>query len=320
MISNSFQILVLDGGGLKGIFSAAILAYLEDDFGTRIVDHFDLIAGTSTGGIIALGLGMGMSPRDIIKFYIDYGAKIFPNKGLLAVRQLIRSKYESAELKQALQECFNDKILADSVKRLVIPSYNIGENDVYLFKTPHHPRLRRDYKVPVWKVAMATSAAPTFLPVFTDIDNVRLVDGGVWANNPIMIALAEAVSMLNVSLNTIKILSLGTTSEVSARKGSLNHGGLWTWKKDAVDLFLQAQSIGACNQAQHLLGTGKVFRVNPKVPSKLFALDKLSAEELLAKAAHESRHFGPIFQQHFKDHQAEEYIPLYTKKGEPQHE
>ena len=76
-MSERFQILALDGGGIKGLFSAAVLAHIEEDLQTRIVDHFDLITGTSTGGIIALALGAGMRPRDVVSFYADEGAAIF---------------------------------------------------------------------------------------------------------------------------------------------------------------------------------------------------------------------------------------------------
>lgn len=319
-MSDNFQILALDGGGLKGIFSAAILAHLENDCGIRIVDHFDLIAGTSTGGIIALGLGIGMSPLEIVNFYIENGVKIFPDNRLLGIKHYFRHKYHPKELEHVLRDCFKEKALADSSKRLVIPSYNMGEDDVYLFKTPHHKRLRRDFKVPIWKVAMATSAAPTYLPSFTGVDNVRLVDGGIWANNPIMIAITEAISMLNIPLNSLRVLSLGTTNELVGRRACLDHGGLWSWRKDAIDVSLHAQSIGAFNQALHLLGTEKVLRIDPKVPDGLFELDKLSADDLLGKAAHESRHFVPKFHEVFFDHKAEAFIPFYNLKGEPKYE
>jgi patatin-like phospholipase/acyl hydrolase len=315
-MTKRFNILALDGGGLKGIFSAALLAHLEADCGTKIIDHFDLITGTSTGGIVALGLAMGISPREIVGFYVSNGPKIFANKSLL--KQLIRTKYEPAGLELALKECFGEKKLADSLKRIVIPSYNIGEDDVYLFKTPHHPRLRRDYKVPVWKVAMATSAAPTFFPTFNRVDHVRLVDGGVWANNPIMVGIAEAVSMLDIPMDEIYVMSIGTTSAVKKHSNKLDHGGILQWliKGDIIDVLMTSQSRGALTQAQHLLGKDHIFRLDPKVPDGLFALDKLSEKELLAKAAHESRHFTPEFQENFLEHKAEAFIPCYKMEGE----
>jgi len=78
-MTDRFQILSLDGGGIKGIFSAAVLTHLEEDLQINVADHFDLITGTSTGGIIALCLGLGMRPRDIVRFYVDQGPLIFPD-------------------------------------------------------------------------------------------------------------------------------------------------------------------------------------------------------------------------------------------------
>ena len=287
-----FQILSFDGGGIKGIFSAAVLAHLEEDLQIKVTDHFDLITGTSTGGIIALGLGSGMKPKDIVRFYVEKGSVIFPETGFNKIRRCWRSKFDSRILGSALKECFGDAVLGESRKRLVIPSYNIGEDDVYLFKTSHHERLKRDYKVPMWKVAIATSAAPTFFPSFRGVDHVRLVDGGVWANNPTMVGIVEAVSMLNISLKNISVFSLGTTDEVKGRSKNLDHGGLWQWNTAAIDVVMRGQGIGAVTQAQHLLGIDRVLRLDPKVPDKMFALDKLSAKGLLSKAAHARMFIG----------------------------
>jgi patatin-like phospholipase/acyl hydrolase len=310
-----FQILSLDGGGVKGLFSAAVLAFLEEDHGLHIADHFDLIVGTSTGGIIALALGMGMRPREIVEFYVRKGPEIFASNRLSGIKRFFRSKYDIDGLESALKDCFGEKQLADSVKRLVIPSYNIGEDDVYLFKTPHHERLKRDYKVPVWKVALATSAAPTFFPSCLKLDHIRLVDGGVWANNPTMVGVVEAISMLDVPLSAIRALSLGTTNAVKGRPKKLDRGGLWQWRTEAVDVIMRGQSIGAFTQALHLLGRDKVVRMDPKVPDGLFTLDKLSEEELLGKAAHESRHFSPTFEKMFADYTAPEFKPFHVKNG-----
>lgn len=160
-----FQVLALDGGGVGGIFTAALLAGLEDDTGRPVVDLFDLVVGTSTGGIIALGLGAGLTPREILEFYVSEKDRIFPNRfGWRAVRQVFAAKYRPGPLQAALQRIFEERLLGESRVPLVIPAYNLGENDVYLFKTPHHGKLKRDHKVPMWAVAMATSAAPTFFP------------------------------------------------------------------------------------------------------------------------------------------------------------
>jgi len=308
---NRFQILSLDGGGIKGVFSAAVLAHLEEDLNLDITKHFDLITGTSTGGIIALGLGIGMRPREILRFYVDKGAVIFANGLISSLKHLWRNKHNSNGLEKALRECFGDVLLGACRKRLVIPSYNIGEDDVYLFKTPHHERLTRDYKVPVWKVAMATSAAPAYFPSFRNIDHIRLVDGGVWANNPAMVGIVETVSMLKVPLESIRVFSLGTTNEVKGRSKRLDHGGLLKWAFEAVDVIMRGQSIGANTQVMHLLGPENVLRLDPKVPDGLFTLDRIKEEELLSKAAHESRHVAPFFKDKFTGHIADEFKPFH---------
>lgn len=308
---NSFQILALDGGGIKGLFSAAVLTHLEEDLQINITDYFDLIVGTSTGGIIALCLGIGMRPHEIVRFYVKKGSKIFPCRIGIGLRQFWRNKFDTFPLENALKECFNDKLLGESRKRLVIPSYNLGDDDVYLFKTSHHERLKRDYKVPMWKVALATSAAPTYFSSFRGINHMRLIDGGIWANNPTMVGVVEAVSMLGQSLDSIKVLSIGTTDEIKMRANKLDKGGFWQWKKAALEVFLRAQNIGTFTQSQHLLGKDKVIRLNPTVPDGLFKMDKLSEKKLLSKAAHESRHFSPQFREVFMNHKAQEFKPFH---------
>jgi len=318
-VSKRFQILSLDGGGIKGLFSAAVLAHLEEDLNTRIVDHFDLIVGTSTGGIIALGLGCGLSPRELVNFYVTKGPQIFAKGLMTAVKQVVRPKYSPIALEKAIKECVGDATLGDSKKRLVIPAYNVGKDDVYLFKTPHHERLTRDYKVPIWKVALATSAAPTYFPAFVGVDHLRLIDGGVWANNPAMVGVTEAVSLLGQPLGSIHLLSLGTMSDVAHRPDRLDSGGVWPWCKHGVDIILRGQSRGAVTQAIHLLGKERVMRLDPVVPPGLFSLDGMRLSDHLGQAAAESRHFSPEFKERFMGHIAAEYTPCHTLKLEGEH-
>ncbi len=136
----------------------------------NVADHFDLIAGTSTGGIIALALGLGMRPKDVVHFYVEQGPSIFQRRRCFARLCSLRSrKYAQEPLKSALHKCTGEKLLGDSKKRLVIPSYNLDKDEVYLFKTPHHERLTRDWRVPMWKVGLATSAAPTYSPACREV-------------------------------------------------------------------------------------------------------------------------------------------------------
>lgn len=312
-----FRILALDGGGIRGLFSAAVLAFLEQDLDVRITDHFDLITGTSTGGIIAIGLGLGLRPSELVEFYTGKGPGIFPasrwrlGRWRRFVRWLRRHKYDSGPLESSLNEAIGGRSFGSSTKRLVIPSYDLGHDQVRVFRTPHHPRLRRDWRIPAWKVAMATTAAPTYFPAWRGIDSMRLIDGGVWANNPTLVGLVEATSTLNVPWDAIKILSIGTCDDLTRRPDSLDSGGLLSWRTGAVSVIMRGQSVGTNNTVKLMLGNDRVHRLDPPVPEGLFALDKCTQDQHMALAARESLHFSPIFNAVFKPHQATPYTPLY---------
>ncbi|MEU9522918.1 CBASS cGAMP-activated phospholipase [Streptomyces sp. NPDC048224] len=315
-LTERFQILALDGGGFRGMFSAAVLARLEEDLGTRIVDHFDLIAGTSTGGIIALGLGLGLSPREILTFYTEHGPRIFRDRSRMrGIRHLLRAKYGSEPLKAALTEVFGDRTFGESTKRLVITSYNVAADDVYLFRTPHLPTLKRDWREKAVNVALSTSAAPTYLPGMP-LDGARLIDGGVWANNPTMVALTEAVGPLSVPLNAIRVFSLGTTIDVRSRHRRLDRGGMLPWARDAVEVLMRAQSESAAKQVKHFVGKANVLRLNPTVPTGAVALDKVDTETLYGLAGHVSRDASPTVHRMFCDHRAPVFAPFYPAREE----
>lgn len=310
-----FQILSLDGGGIKGLFSAAVLAKWEEDLGCEIASHFDLIVGTSTGGIIALGLGLGLRPREIVQFYLRQGSSIFPNgwtTPLRVARQFVASKFSPDPLGASLQDCFGEKLLGHSTKRLAIPSYDLGQGEVRVFKTAHHERLRRDFKLPAWKVALATSAAPTYFPAFRGIEERRLIDGGVWANNPLMLGIVEAMAVLGVPREKIHALSLGTTEPVKRRHDRLDKGGFWQWKTDAADVIMGSQSVAATGQATLLLGEDNLLRINAKVPDGVFSLDRLTADKLIAAASHQSLHTAPDVQRRFLSHTAPPFVPCHA--------
>jgi hypothetical protein len=117
------KILTIDGGGIKGVFPASFLSSIEEHIDGRVSDYFDLIVGTSTGGIIALGLGLGFPAKDILAFYKQYGPAIFGGNGILRrLRRLFYAKYDQRALRSALEKTFGDRRLGQSSARLVIPS------------------------------------------------------------------------------------------------------------------------------------------------------------------------------------------------------
>jgi predicted acylesterase/phospholipase RssA len=211
-----FRILALDGGGYKGMFSAAILDRLAADLQIDLLSHFDLLAGTSTGAIIALGLAAGLTPAQVLSFYIDHGPSIFPGRRARALRRAFRSKYSPAPLAGALQEALGDRKLAESRIPLLIPAYDLCNDEVHLFRTPHDERLVRDGRERMVDVALASAAAPTFFPAHR-LRGMRLIDGGVWANNPSMVAIVEALTSFGRPLQEIVLIGIGTTAETSAR-------------------------------------------------------------------------------------------------------
>ncbi len=169
---------------------------------------------------------------------------------------------------------------------------------------------------------MATAAAPTFLPAHKlGRDRVRLVDGGVWANNPTMVGIAEAVSVLGADIAQIRVLSLGTTTALQHRSRRLDCGGLLRWglSGTAVDVILRGQSCGAHTQALHLLGAEDVLRIDPVVPPKLLRLDRVDADDVLGWAASESRKLAPLVRERFLDHQPTPYTPLSQRLEEVPH-
>jgi len=315
-----FQILSLDGGGIRGLYSAAVLAKLEEKHGVQMVDHFDLITGTSTGGIIALGLGLRMLPREIVRFYVEAGPRIFSNRFRWRnCCHWLRRKYSEEPLRRALNHgsAFGDRKLGDSKSRLVIPAFSLAHNKVRVFKTPHHERLRTDWQIPAWKVAMATSAAPTFFPACQHVEDSRLIDGGVWANNPAVVGIAEAVSMLGCELSDIRVLSLGTTDARVKRRQALDGGGILQWirKSDVIDILMRGQSAGTNGLAAHLIGSNNVIRIDPIVP-EIFALDRINERELLAQAEDTALHEGPDIAARFFDHRALPYVPIHPQPAE----
>jgi patatin-like phospholipase/acyl hydrolase len=318
--SRPFTILALDGGGVRGLFSAAVLARLETDHSVRIVDHFDLIVGTSTGGIIALGLGAGMAPAEIVELYVNGKDTIFPPARRSLYRRpaaFLRPKYRPDGLAAVVTSAFGGKLLCDSVVPLVVPSFDLGRRAVHLFKTPHNKRLVRDWRVRMADVAMATTAAPTYFPAFElPNDHVRLIDGGVWANNPSTVGVTEAVSLMGQQLENIRLLNIGTTTSTAIRSRRLDRGGLWHWIRspNVIDVLLAGQSIGAFNQAQHLIGPHNAWRLDAPAPKELVQLDRADARDLIGAAAHYSRHFGPSFTEHFAGHIRHPYSPLHTRE------
>ena len=194
---SSFKALSIDGGGIKGLYSALLLAHLEEEYDCQIADRFDLLCGTSTGGLIALALSLRVPAREVADFYIEKKNLIFPRQSGLrgGWRQIIGpGKYEQDGLRRALLDVFGDRKLKNSETLLCIPTFDLTGDRPWIFKYDHNGLTGRDNETAYVDVALATSAAPTYFPVveIANHDGHRFIDGGVYANNPSVIALTEA--------------------------------------------------------------------------------------------------------------------------------
>ena len=311
-MTNVRRILSIDGGGIKGACPAAFLATLEDSIGDNIANYFDLIVGTSTGGIIALGLGIGLSATEILGFYERFGPEIFKQQGFLGkLRHLVFAKYRSATIKHALEDTFGESKLGDSCKRLVIPALNLDTGEAYLYKTAHDLRYERDYKESMVAIALATTAAPTYFPAHISRSGIAFVDGGLWANNPTLVAAIESSLVLNWHPQTTRILSLGCSTTPTSvgleRRFSL---GQSYWAAKAVDIMMSGQSSSSIGIAKLMLSEENVVRVSPLVERGRFSMDKTSNIEVLCGLGRgEARKMLPKMRRQFLTEPVDEFKP-----------
>ena len=304
------RILAIDGGGINGVFPVSFLATVEDSIEGNVVDYFDLIVGTSTGGIIALGLGLGLSAKEILGFYEESGPIIFSgNSRTKWFKWYTTAKYDSAPLQQALKDCFGEQTLGDSTKRLVIPSLNLENGEVYIFKTSHHPRLERDYKKMAVDVALATASAPTYFPAHQSASGTPLIDGGMWANNPVGLAVVEAIAVLEWPRDSLKILSLGCTTEpLNVNQARRRSRGKLYWAFKAVEVFMHAQSHGSLGTAKLLAGHENIIRINPVTTQGRFSLDNTEeTDSLKGLGDSEARQALPELRKIFLDNPVEPF-------------
>lgn len=219
-----FKILSIDGGGIRGIIPAMILAEVERRTGRRIAELFDLIAGTSTGGILALGLtrpGNDREPMfsaaDLLKLYDEEGPNIFSRTvwhRLRALGNALEEKYPEEPIEDVLQTYFDEAKLSDAVTDVLVTAYEIEQRRPFFFKS-HNAKKRAEDDFYMRDAARATSAAPTYfeparLEVDGPLDHVALVDGGVYANNPAACALVEAFCKFDAQPEDVQLVSLGT--------------------------------------------------------------------------------------------------------------
>ncbi len=295
------HILSIDGGGIRGIIPAVILAEIEKRTQRRIAQLFDLVAGTSTGGILALGLTIPKTPQsqlytaqDLVELYEREGSRIFSRsllRKLFACDNLTWRKYSSKGIEKVLRDYFGDSRFRDAATDVLVTSYEIERRFPFFFKS-RNARSRPDYDFPARDVARATSAAPTYFEPMkiltgTTDHHYTLIDGGVFANNPAACALVEARTT-HPDDGAYLIVSLGTGSLLrSLPLGVARYWGAARWAKPILDIVFDGVSSTVDYQLRELVPAmpdprSTYYRFQVELNSHNNAMDNVSPENITA--------------------------------------
>lgn len=249
-----FNVLALTGGGYRGLYTAHVLAELEGFAGRPLGQCFDLIAGTSIGGILALALAFEIPMVKVVEEFHQRAPTIFRKRGALA--GWTRAKYAQGGLRQAIQAIFSsDATLAMAKHAVIIPALNLTHGEPQVFKTRHNENYHRDYRYRVIEIALATSAAPVYFPI-AQLDNQLFADGGLFANAPDLAALHEAEKFLNVDPAAVRMLSIGTTTSkyAIAHDRDKDLGAIqWMQGTRLLEVMLSAQRQMSTQIVRHRL-------------------------------------------------------------------
>ena len=261
----AYKVLCFSGGGIRGIFQATLLNTLQKDLGPFWKD-FDLIAGTSTGAIIALGLTLNKSPAEIVEFFVSHGPKIFgkwknPVKG--------SPYYNQKPLKNALEEAFGSETLGKCNPEVAIVSTDLSDYSVRVFS----PLTKgTDKNFLAVNVAMASAAAPAYFPSYP-LSKRTYIDGGLWANDPSVAALTLANESRMIDFKHMRLMHIGNGEKLTGGTKS-KHDKIAPVRMPyyLIDMFFSAQADAAREFAARILGPGNVLDVNIELTSNI-ALD-----------------------------------------------
>lgn len=268
-MSKRFKILSIDGGGFRGVFSAHLLMRIEQELNIDWLKQFDFLAGTSTGSILAAGLACGLSGEELCEFYKRHGKEIFSPRfrSLLDPLKIFTSRYSNKTLTKLLKDKFGERKLGDLQIPLLMPSVDIGQGCVHVLKSKYNNGFIRDPETFVADAIQASCSAPTYFdPHFVE-EKYQLVDGGLWANNPSLAAVIDAKYRLEIPLDNISVLSIGTgTSKAFYPKNKTwfhdwfirswqGWGFATRWQRNKlIDLILNLQASSTHNMLCLLLG------------------------------------------------------------------
>ena len=282
--AKTFHILALDGGGARGIYSARALARLEETAGAPIRDCFDLIAGTSAGAISAGAAAIGVPMSKVVDLFESESARIFRKRRFRGFG--IQSKYSRDRLKRVVENIAGDARLGEIESPLMITGSNISAGGVYVFKSAYlrdtgHEYVR-DGETLLSEAILASCAAPAYFDP-ARVGGSLVADGGLWANNPSIIALAEALSKFRVEVGRVHILSIGTGRSTHFYSQSKLWGLLTGWgRQKLVSYVFSLQSQASANMSKLILDD-RYLRLDPEIGD--WGLDDATRLETLKSLA-----------------------------------
>ena len=275
-MADLFRILSIDGGGIRGLIPAMLLARIEQDTRTPIWKLFDLIAGTSTGGILAAAVTIPADPaapadarkaryaaKDLVDMYVKNAATIFPYPPPplrhTDLDFVLHARYHAQGVESVLKQYCGDSRLRDALTAVLITSYDIERSRAWFFSSQEAGARPDTYDFPTWQVARSTSAAPLYfppmkLPTRGPESYFPLVDGGVAANNPAMCAYVEAIRAFQQDPNRILVASLGTGElRQPLLYDSVKAGGIAQWGLTPINLLFDGNQQTVQYQMDALL-------------------------------------------------------------------
>jgi uncharacterized protein len=285
------NVLSVDGGGIRGVIPAMVLAELEERTGRHTADLFDLIAGTSTGGIIACALtvpGPGGGPRwtanDLVDLYLTEGPRIFHHsigRQLSSGLGLLDEKYDARPLEQALDTFLGDAMISDALTDILVTAYDLEHRKPFFFKTDR-AKVTPQHDWPMKAAARATAAAPTYFEpekLTADGETFALCDGGVFAANPAMCAYAEA--RRRHPRAEIRLVSLGTGQLTRPLHFEDVRGwGLIEWARPLIDVVFDGVSDATQYQLEQLLPVEDYTRFQTELIGASDSLDNANEANL----------------------------------------
>ena len=255
-MDDSFKILALDGGGARGLFIVSTLKQIEERYNIKYYEYFDLIIGTSTGSIIAAALSSGIDIDEVEKLYIEEMDKIF-KKDLLK-NGIIQSKYDNKYLEKVLKRVLKNKTFENVKTDLMITTTNIVNGEPVLIKNKDTKNMK------IVEAILASCAAPVFFDPLVMDEKRIFTDGGLWANNPSLAAISEALSKTgyNRKIEDIKMLSIGTGEEIFDHKYENKQWGIVNWAMPLIKIVLQLNSKSTHNIVSGLLSENQYVRLD----------------------------------------------------------